>query len=68
MSHEQYKHDKGCGNVVGLSSDVVGLGSCDGVWNQSGLDNIRRCDWLGNPHHNSSISHHHHASSTFLSS
>ena len=24
MSHEQYKCDKDCGNVVGLSSDVVG--------------------------------------------
>ena len=24
MSHEQYKHDKDCGNVVGLGGDVVG--------------------------------------------
>ena len=30
MNHQQYKCDKDCGNVVGLSGDVVGFGSCGG--------------------------------------
>ena len=69
MSHEQYKCDKDRGNVVGLSGDVVGQGSCGGRGDRSGLDDIRGCNWLGNLHHNSAINHHHHhASSTFFSS